>query len=182
MEKTSKLLDENRFWEIVAKSLENSDDEDEQREFLVREISKLSPEEIVGFRLRTDKFLYETYSPEMWCAGYILNGGCSDDGFEYFRNWLISRGKEIYLAAKENPDSLINEVSEDKDEYEFESFWYVALDAFKKKTGEELYDHIDYENFTTREGNYPDFEFNWTEDDPESMKRICPNLFEKLWR
>jgi hypothetical protein len=180
MKKTSKMLDEGQFWEIIAKTLANSDDEKKQEEFLVREIAKLSPEEIVGFRLRTDKFLYDTYNPEMWCAGYIMNGGCSDDGFEYFRNWVISRGKETYYSAKENPDNLINEVLDDKDEYEFESFWYVALDAFKEKTGEELYDYIDDENFTTKEGNYPNFEFNWTEDDAESMKRICPKLFEKF--
>ena len=37
-----------------------------------------------------------------------MNGGCSDDGFQYFRNWIISRGKEVYYAAKENPDNLIN--------------------------------------------------------------------------
>lgn len=176
------MLDENTFWEIIKKSLQNSENEDEQQDFLVREISKLSPEEMVGFRLRTDNFLYDTYNSEMWCAGYIMNGGCSDDGFEYFRNWIISRGKETYYSAKENPDSLIKEVSDDRDEYEFESFWYVALYAFKAKTGEELYDYIDYENFVTREGKYPNFEFNWTEDDPESMKKICPQLFEKLWQ
>ncbi len=181
MEKTSKMLEENRFWDIVAKSLENSTDENEQKEFLIRELFRLSPEEIIGFRLRTDKFLYDTYTSEMWCAGYIMNGGCSDDGFEYFRNWVISRGKETYYSAKENPDNLINEVSEDKEWYEFESFWYVALEAFKEKTGKELYDYIDDENFTTREGNYPDFEFTWKEDDPDSMKTICPKLFEKMW-
>lgn len=181
LEKTAKMLDEDRFWEVVAKSLAESNDEEEQRDFLISEISKLSPEDMVGFRLRTDKLLYDTYTSEMWCAGYILNGGCSDDGFEYFRNWVISRGKETYYKAKENPDSLINEVSEDQDEYEFESFWYVALDAFKNKTGKELYDYIDNENFKTNEGNYPNFEFNWSEDEPESMEKVCPRLFETLW-
>lgn len=181
LEKSAEMLDEDTFWEIVSRSLENSNDQDEQEEILTSEISKLDPEDMIGFRLRTDKLLYDTYNSEMWCAGYILNGGCSDDGFEYFRNWVISRGKETYYQAKENPDTLINEVSEDEDDYEFESFWYVALEAFKEKTGKDLYDFIDYDNFKTGEGNYPDFEFNWNEDEPESMKKICPKLFEKLW-
>lgn len=182
MEKISEMLDEDMFWGIVANSLEFSSDEKEQEEILILQLSQLSPEEIVGFRLRTDKLLYDTYTSEMWCAGYIMNGGCSDDGFEYFRNWVISRGKETYYSAKENPDSLISEVSEDKDWYEFESFWYVALEAFKEKTGKELYEYIDDDNFTTREGNYPDFEFTWKEDDSDSMKKICPKLFEKMWQ
>jgi len=25
-------------------------------------------------------------------AAYIINGGCSDDGFEYFRRWLVLQG------------------------------------------------------------------------------------------
>jgi hypothetical protein len=117
----------------------------------------------------------------MWCAGYIMNGGCSDDGFEYFRNWVISRGKTIYYNAKQNPDNLISEVNTELEMYDFESFWYVALEAFKQKTGKDLYDYIDYENFKTNGGNYPQIEFTWNEENPESMKKICPKLFEKIW-
>ena len=179
--KISEMLEEEKFWGIVSKSLENSDDEYQQEENLINEIAKLSPKEMIGFRLRTDKLLHDTYNSEMWCAGYIMNGGCSDDGFEYFRNWVISRGKETYYEAKENPDNLIKEVTEDKDEYEFESFWYVALEAFNRRTGKDLYDYIDYDEFKTREGNYPQFEFNWEEEKPETMKAICPRLFDKLW-
>lgn len=179
--KSSEMLGEATFWEIVEMSLKKSNGEGEQEAVLINEIAKLSPKEMIGFRLRTDKLLYDTYNSEMWCAGYIMNGGCSDDGFEYFRNWIISRGKETFYQAKENPDNLISEVSEGKDFYEFESFWYVALEAFKKRTGKDLYDYIDSESFKTSEGNYPQFEFNWEEEKPETMKAICPRLFDKLW-
>lgn len=181
IEKTSEMLDENEFWEIVNSSVKDKTSEASQISYLVKEIEKLIPKEMVGFRLRTDKLLYDTYSSEMWCAGYILNGGCSDDGFEYFRNWVISCGKEVYYDAKENPDNLISQIEEGKDEYELEDFWFVALTAFKNKTGKELYDFIDYDEFKTREGNYPLFEFNWEEGKPETMKAICPRLFEKMW-
>lgn len=178
---TSKMLDEDKFWTIVDLSLEKTKNEDEQEIFLINEIQKLTPEEMIGFRLRTDKLLYDTYNSEMWFAGYIINGGCSDDGFEYFRNWVISRGKEAYYKAKDNPDSLISEANKGKNQfYEFESFWYVALEAFKKKTGKELYDYIS-DDFSFNEGNYPNFEFTWKEDNPESMKAICPKLYDKFW-
>ena len=113
----------------------------------------------------------------MWCAGYIMNGGCSDDGFEYFRCWVISRGRDTFYNAKTNPDYLVKEVVEGTDFYDFESFWYVALEAFKRKTGKDLYDYIDNENFKTNESAYPQFEFNWREDEPGSMKKICPELY-----
>lgn len=179
--KSAEMLDENRFWDIVAHSLQGNPNEFEQEQQLVQEISKLSPKEMIGFRLRTDKLLYETYTSEMWCAGYIMNGGCSDDGFEYFRNWVISRGKEVFYRTKENPDSLISEVTDDRYEYDFEGFWYVALDAFKTTTGQDLYDYVDYDKFTTREGNYPNFDFTWEEEKPETMRAICPKLFDRCW-
>jgi hypothetical protein len=180
IEKTSEMLDETIFWNIVDSSVKNAKNQDAQERFLVKEIEKLTPKQIIGFRLRTDKLLYDTYNSEMWCAGYIMNGGCSDDGFEYFRNWVISRGKNTYYKAKENPDSLISEFIEGEEYYDFESFWYVALTAFENKTGKELYDYVS-DDFKTNEGNYPNFEFTWKEEEPETMKVICPKLFEKMW-
>lgn len=180
IEKTSEMLDETIFWNIVDSSIKNTKNQDAQERYLVKEIEKLTPKQMIGFRLRTDKLLYDIYNSEMWCAGYIMNGGCSDDGFEYFRNWIISRGKDTYYKAKENPDSLISEFVEGEEYYEFESFWYVALTAFENKTGKELYDYIS-DDFKTNEGNYPNFEFTWKEEEPETMKAICPKLFEKMW-
>ncbi|WP_228442463.1 DUF4240 domain-containing protein [Chryseobacterium indologenes] len=182
IEKTVEMLDENIFWNIIDNSLKNTNNQKNQEVFLINEIEKLTPKEIIGFRLRTDKLLYDTYNSKMWCAGYIMNGGCSDDGFEYFRNWVISRGKDVYYKAEENPDTLIGQKENGEDEmFDFESFWYVALEAFNKKTGKNLYDFIDYENFKTTEGNYPQFEFDWKEENPESMKKLCPQLFEHFW-
>jgi hypothetical protein len=180
IEKTSEMLDETVFWNIVDLSFENTKNQDDQERFLVKEIEKLTPKQMIGFRLRTDKLLYDTYNSEMWCAGYIMNGGCSDDGFEYFRNWIISLGKEKYQKAKENPDSLISEYNTSTEFYEFEGFWYVALTAFNNKTGKDLYDFI-ADDFKFNEGNYPRFEFTWKEEEPETMKAICPKLFDKMW-
>ncbi|QIG88622.1 DUF4240 domain-containing protein [Chryseobacterium sp. POL2] len=181
LEKTAEMLDEDIFWKIIDNSLKNTNNQTDQEQFLINEISNLTPKQMIGFRLRTDKLLYDTYNSEMWCASYLMNGGNSDDGFEYFRNWIISRGKEVYYKAKENPDSLISQKEfSEEDFYEFELFWYVALEAFEKTTGKDLYDYIDEDNFTTKEGNYPQFEFTWQEENPDSMKKICPQLFAEF--
>jgi len=177
---TAEMLDEDKFWKVVENSRKSTSNQDAQEQYLVSEIEKLTPKEMIGFRLRTDYFLYHTYTSEMWCAAYIMNGGCSDDSFEYFRCWLISRGRDTYYNAKSNPDYLVNEVVEETEFYDFESFWYVAVNAFKRKTGKNLYDYIDNAAFKTKEGSYPQFEFNWQEENPESMKRICPTLYAKF--
>ena len=180
---TAEMMDEEQFWAIVQTAVDEAgDDEDEYLEVVKRELSKLSLKEMIGFRLRTDKLLYDSYTSEMWCAGYLMNGGCSDDGFEYFRLWVISRGRKVYEAAMANPDNLIDYIDDDAemDFFEFELFWYVALEAFEEAVDAELYDYVDDDNFKTREGNYPNFEFNWEEDEPESMQKLCPRLFEKF--
>ena len=56
----------------------------------------------------------------------------------------------------------------------------MALTAFTNKTGKDLYDYI-ADDFMANEGNYQDFEFTWEEEEPETMKAICPKLFEKMW-
>ncbi len=181
---TAEMMDEEQFWAIVQTAVDEAgNDEDEYLEVVKRELSKLSLKEMIGFRLRTDKLLYDSYTSEMWCAGYLMNGGCSDDGFEYFRLWVISRGRKAYEAAMANPDNLIDYIGDDDemDFFEFELFWYVALEAFEEAVDAELYDYVDDDNFKTCEGNYPNFEFNWEEDDPESMQKLCPRLFEKFW-
>lgn len=180
---TAEMMDEEQFWAIVQTAVDEAgDDEEAYLEVVKRELSKLSLKEMIGFRLRTDKLLYNSYTSEMWCAGYLMNGGCSDDGFEYFRLWVISRGRKVYEAAMANPDNLIDYIDDDDemDFFEFELFWYVALEAFEEAVDAELYDYVDDDNFKTCEGNYPNFEFNWEEDDPESMQKLCPRLFEKF--
>lgn len=46
-----------------------------------------------------------SYTHEVWAAVYIMNGGCSDDCFSYFRNWLIFQGKQVFMKALKDPDS-----------------------------------------------------------------------------
>lgn len=182
MTPTAVMMDENKYWALIDDSIAASAGEQYvQMDSLVRALEKLEPSEIVGFRLRTDKLLFDTYNSETWCAGYIMNGGCSDDGFEYFRLWVISQGRQVYENAKADPDSLADVVGQEVEEYyDFEGLWYVANDAFKNKTGKDLYDYIDNAGFKFGEGDHIDFEFTWQEEDPESRRKICPRLFERF--
>lgn len=178
---TAQMMDEALYWQIIHNSLRQTNNQEEQERYLVAKLTEHAPSDIIGFRLRTDKLLYDTYNSRMWCAGYIMNGGCSDDGFEYFRCWVISRGEETYYKALKNPDSLVNEISDVVEYFDFESFWYVALEAFEAKTGKNLYDYIDYDRFVYGEGKYPAIELTWEEDKPETLKAVCPKLFKKMW-
>lgn len=179
-EKTSEMLNEDLYWQIVQKALKKYPDQEAQQQALVSQLKSLAPIQIVGFKLRTDQLLYDIYNSKMWCAAYIIKGGCSDDGFEYFRCWVIAKGKAVYDNAKSNPDNLVNELDDETDEYEFEDFLYVANDVFKEKTGKDLDDFIDDKNPGYTESNQV-IEFDWEEDKPETLKALCPKLFEAKW-
>jgi hypothetical protein len=67
----------------------------------------------------------------------VIHGGCSDDGFEYFRRWLVSRGRDVYEAALADPDSLAQlDVRPASGVWEFEAIYYVAKQIFEEKGGE----------------------------------------------
>lgn len=174
-------MDEDRFWSIVEKSANSSEYLEDTAEKITKYLMKLPLEDIIGFNLREEKLRFDSYTSEMWCAGYILNGGCSDDSFEYFRCWIIAQGRDVFYKAKENPDSLFELYDSEMECYDFEDLMYVASEAFEKRTGKDIIDFLDYDQFTSHEGNHPDFEFNWIEDDEESMRKICPRLMEMAW-
>jgi SepF-like predicted cell division protein (DUF552 family) len=58
--KTAEMLDEDLYWRIIVNSLQSTNNQDDQEQFLIKEISNLSPKEMIGFRLRTDKLLHNT--------------------------------------------------------------------------------------------------------------------------
>jgi hypothetical protein len=176
-EKSSEMIDELRYWGIIAKSSNNRSSD--QKSTILDELSKLTPQEIVGFSLRTTKLLKESYSSDLWCAAYIMKGGCSDDGYEYFRCWLITKGKDVFYKALKNPDSLSELKKQFLSDYEFEELLYLPDEAFKAKTGYEINRYIDMDTFLKLEGSYPEITLNWQEDNKESMKKICPKLFKK---
>ena len=173
--KYSVPLAEEKFWQIIESSKTKSGSKEEQYEAILNSLKSLSLDEIAGFRIQTDKLLSVSYKNELWCAAYIINGGCSDDGFEYFRCWLISKGKKVFYESLKNPDYLVNHVSSDDAENEFEDFWNVANAAFREKTGRDLH------AFLGSSSAYKPIKFTWNEEEPGSMKRICPKLFNKFW-
>lgn len=180
------LMKEDEFWQLIEESLkvaqaeheEIGDEQQEvQHEFLKSKLMELSWQDIVKFRNRFDDLHMLSYKDDLWCAGYILNGGCSDDGFDYFRAWLISQGKETFYNALKNPDSLADlpQVTNDVEYYEFEDIIYVAGDAFTEKYKDDIYDYL---------GDKPSqgkFEMTWEFDDEDSMRKLCPKLMGKFW-
>lgn len=139
-------MDDDTFWGLieaarteVGDSVERADD---IAATLVVRLAGQSVEELVGFHRQQQVLMAESYRWDLWGAAYLVNGGCSDDGFDYFRGWLMVQGREVWDAALDDPDSLADvlrpaaaEAGDYDDGLECEDVLGVVGDAYARLTG-----------------------------------------------
>ena len=163
-------MEQARFWEIVDAS--RADKQSAQKRQLKAALAKLDASEVRAFAELYDVCFKKLETRRIWGAGLILNAGyCSDDGFEYFRHWIIALGSVAYRAALSDADSLAAYPPRRADgsiEASFEDFRYVADTVYEKKTGEELV-MGDAERAVSEE--------NFSEYPAEDLSRDFPGLW-----
>jgi hypothetical protein len=163
-------MDEAQFWDIIESGGKKARTDPERQLAAVRkQLAKLPPEEVRDFHRLFNEKLTTAYSWDLWGAAYLINGGCSDDGFVYFRAWLISRGRTVYEAAIQNPDSLAGQTDPDRDDYEFEELWGLALDVYKEWPGKDM-PEVNIRWPANPRGR------EWDFDDDEKVARKLPAL------
>lgn len=129
-------MDEPTFWRLIESARRGSDgDLGSLVENLVDNLARLSEDDIRSFDRMLGGLLERSYDRRLWAAAYVINGGCSDDGFDYFRGWLIAQGERVFTRALQDPDTLAD-VAES--EAECEDLLYAASRAFEEKTGREM--------------------------------------------
>ena len=134
-------IDRQRFWAIIEKTTSFEADTADQAAALKRELEKLPAADVVSFEMTFDTIMRESYSWNLWGADYVVHGGASDDSFEYFRVWLISKGQRFFDTVSHDPDALADMIASDSSgPLEFEDFAYVAREVWASKTGREADD------------------------------------------
>lgn len=165
-------MDTKQFWRLMeasrAKSGGDGEEQcDAQAEHLKQSLSLLPAEDIVAFGNIFDLCRKDAYRWDLWGAAYLINGGASDDGFEYFCRWLIGQGPAIFEAALADPDSLSSLITDDivwgDAGLDCEELGYVAGEVYEEKTGQEI--SSDEADFIPDEP----VGLRWEEDDLESL-------------
>ena len=137
-------------------------------------LQQLSPEDLVAFDKHFTEQFFRAYNWQLWNAAYIIKGGCSDDSFMDFRYGLISRGRHIFEAALENPDSLADVVAIGED-LRNEAFASVAQNVYEAKTGTEMPER------DIRHPSDPSGE-DWNPDSKELCAKHLPKVWAKFGR
>ncbi|UUU22121.1 DUF4240 domain-containing protein [Streptomyces sp. DSM 40750] len=172
-------MDANEFWNIVDEARRTAasptGDDEAVAERAAALLAARPVAEIVAAQQVLWDLMAESYRAPLWAAAYTINGGCSDDGFDYFRGWLILQGREVFERVVADPDSLaelpvVQEAAEEWLPVECEDTLGIAWDAHRTATGEDMPD-----GFSIR---YPELDPSWNYDfeDWERTGRRLPRL------
>jgi hypothetical protein len=163
-------MNEQEFWKLIENSKTGSGgDTETQLEIFHERLENLSPEEIISFERIFDKFYRHSYDWKLWAAAYLINGGCSDDGFDYFRAGLILQGEKIFAEALADPESLAAVIIFADGDLAEDSYWaagveeilYLPSEVYEEKTGAELPREISAPREPSGE--------SWEEEDVEKL-------------
>lgn len=180
----SRLFSEKRFWQLISSSLDGTDSVDltwdRQEKLLEQLLVQLSRKEFIGFAWHFTKYYWRAYRQDLWAVAYVVMGGCSDDCFMDFRTWLVTRGKPVCQAALRDPDSLCDEFDKiPKGDIPLRESDIQTL--FDARFGDEAYDKVYTQYGFGAESEIRDPEHDWSSDDEDSIRRLCPGVFEKWW-
>jgi hypothetical protein len=176
-------FEEADFWQLIAQARVQANQDPYEVCNQITELLLARPSaDSLQFQRIFERLHNVSYRADLWGAAYLMNGGCSDDGFDYFRGWLIAQGKEVFEAALANPDSLIHAIG-DADEADFgfedEDILNLGRRAWLQQTGS------DDAAFDQAHGPYARLpqlgEFEWSGDDGDIDERKGKQLYPRLW-
>lgn len=135
-------MDRKEFWSLIEAARRRAiDDPTELAEELYKSLTTHEAKEIVSFQDHFDGCMDEAYTWDMWAAGYIAHGGCSDDMFEYFRAWVVSLGREVFTSAQNDVESLVTffgRSTNPGEGYFCEEMLYAPARAYETVTGDAI--------------------------------------------
>ena len=157
----------DRFYDLIESARPGSapSDPTADSEELAALLRTLDDEDLLGFVRTFEAELARLNQWAIWGAGFTAAGGMSDDGFHYFRAWLIGKGRDAVETALTEPDALADFL--DGSELENEELEYVAFDLLEERDLERELDEDD----RSREGEPEGVPF-----DEDTVDRSYPRI------
>lgn len=130
------------FWNLIDETNRRCPTRDQESIMAVAtdKLMKLDVNDILDFHMIQQEYFRAAYRNDLHAASEAMGATPSYDGLQAFVYWLISCGKEVFIHAMDNPDTLAD-VPQDGEKIEFSSFGFAAYTAYSMKM-----DRIDPEN------------------------------------
>jgi hypothetical protein len=163
------------FWAVIGRATaDRPTSPDEVAKRAAAELATRDLGEIVAWDRHLGKVMAASGKEDLWAAAYLINGGCSDDGFDAFRGWLIAHGRDAVARAVHEPDALaempaVRAAAENGAVFEAEEVLSIAVRAYELATGGKL-------PRPEAARTSPDAAELWDFDDEGEMRRRLPRL------
>lgn len=130
-------MDKNLFWQIIdtVNNQVSADDYEGILRVTQEELCKYSWEDVFRWYDIQGEYVGLACKDSILAAFCILGKYITDSSFLDFRTWLVSRGRDVYMAALNHPDSLADLELPTNNQgmvnVTFEQYGYVAMDAYE---------------------------------------------------
>jgi hypothetical protein len=155
---------EDAFWALIAANVRVHPDGAVDVTPLSAALAAMPPEAIVAFGRRSSELFARSRTWSLWGAASVIHDGAPDDTFDYFRSWLLARGRAVFEAALRDPDSLADVATPEALD---DLLYRVAGVAYEEATGDAL---------PGEALRYPPLGRRWDLQDPTEQERRYPRL------
>ena len=165
------------FWSIIDRARKAAPSHNSDAEAFAHsvreELDKLTAPDIIAFQQELDVLMDRLFHWDLWGAAYIMNFGCSDDGFEYWRAWLIAQGQHICEQAIADPESLADAKLSygEPGQFECESLMYMPAEALDDQSNDEM---------PRASGRPTDPAGEMWEEESDDLEKKFPKLWKKF--
>ncbi len=173
-------MTEDAFWQIIESSRSEFDpnlrdgNQERQAKLLEEQLRPLLPRELEDYERLFSRFFFMPYNWETWAAVYLIEGGCSDDGFDYFRAWLISMGRQVFESVVASADSLAEfAYLSGVEVISFPDILSMGAQIYEEKTGTEVPDSCYEPGRPDEPGGTP-----WDEDNLAALEQRLPRVWQ----
>ncbi len=159
-------IDLDAFWSLIDQAKEHQGEADE---WLKGQLIAQGEERAIVFDVISGVYRGLAHQYGIWCAASVIDESCTtNSGFDCFKTWLVGQGREVYMAALKDPDSLA-----DAPDYRDRQFCSLALAGRGAYDGDSRsfgsYEHVVLEEEVRRSITYGDgigYPYDWPDIPP----------------
>lgn len=132
-------INKDTFWTLIGQAKEHRGG---PNEWLMEQLVGMGAEQAKTFDAMARVYMDLAYQYGLWTAASVMEqGGCTDDGFLDFRTWLVAQGRDVYMAALKDPDSLAD--APPYHDWQYDSLPLMGDYAYEELTGRSAFDDFD---------------------------------------
>lgn len=134
-----------KFWDLISESRARAESSggtavnraERQADVLAELLRTRTAGEVLAFHRTFHRLVAQSDTADLLDVAALLGPGSSDDGYEYFRAWLVGQGRTYFDTALRDPERAADRIStlEDGADAENQALGEAAASVYEDLTG-----------------------------------------------